>query len=160
MIETASYEPSSLCPCGSMQPYGQCCYLSHQDHTQASSPEKLMRSRYSAFAIKKFDYIIATQHPDYQNGLTVEQLANDPQPQWLGLEVLNSEQRSKEGIVIFKAWFKQNKQLDVIYERSNFILQNKLWYYTDGEQQQCALPKRNQSCICHSGKKFKQCCMP
>lgn len=160
MIESSTLDVQQPCPCGSLQPYADCCQLPHQQHTLARTPETLMRSRFSAFSMKKFDYIIKTQHPDYQKGLTATQLANDPQPDWLGLEVIQSEYNDSQGTVTFKAWFKQEKKLDVIFERSNFMLVNNLWYYTDGEQMQCALPKRNQSCICHSGKKFKQCCMP
>ncbi|WP_299008392.1 YchJ family protein [uncultured Shewanella sp.] len=160
MIESASGERSSLCPCGSMKAYSQCCHLAHQDQTQAHTPEQLMRSRYSAYFMKHFDYIIKTQHPDFRLDLTIEQLSKEPQPQWLSLEVINSEHQNNKGTVTFKAWFKQNQKIDVIYERSHFILENKLWYYTDGKQMQCTLPKRNASCICQSGKKFKHCCMP
>ncbi|WP_298775870.1 YchJ family protein [uncultured Shewanella sp.] len=160
MNESASYEHSLLCPCGSKKTYLQCCYLSHQDHSQARSPEQLMRSRYSAYSLKHFNYIIATQHPDFRRHLTVEQLAKEPQSQWLGLAVLSCEQQALKGTVTFKAWYKQDKKIDVIYECSNFILENNLWYYTDGKQMQCTLPKRNESCVCQSGKKFKHCCMP
>ncbi|MCL1124249.1 YchJ family protein [Shewanella surugensis] len=160
MIESLTLDVQQMCPCGSAQSYADCCHLPHQEHTLAHTPETLMRSRYSAFTMKKFDYIIKTQHPNYRAGLTVEQLAKDPLPDWLGLEIIHSEYNEKQGLVTFKAWYKQQDKLDVIFERSNFLFENHRWYYSDGEQMQCPLPKRNQSCICHSGKKFKHCCQP
>lgn len=49
-----------LCPCHSGNEYEQCCKPYH-DGQNAPTPEKLMRSRYSAYALSLVDYILKTQ---------------------------------------------------------------------------------------------------
>ncbi|MFT6133195.1 MAG: SEC-C motif-containing protein [Shewanella sp.] len=145
------------CPCGSSLPYYQCCEAYHAGLVVAEMPERLMRSRYSAFVLRQFSYLIATHHPGYLHGLTEQQLALG-KTQWLGLQVLSSNQQADCGEVTFKAWFIENKHIDAVYECSSFIKKDGLWFYTDGQQMQTRLPGRNDACICYSGKKFKQCC--
>jgi len=148
---------STYCPCGSAVDYAQCCQPFHLNQAVADTPERLMRSRYSAFVLKQFHYLIVTHHADHLQGLTEKQLAQ-LKTQWLGLEVLSSTQCAEKGEVIFKAWFIEDKKIDAIYERSSFIQQDGHWFYTSGTQMHNRLPGRNDACICHSGKKFKQCC--
>ena len=50
-----------LCPCGSGKSYAVCCGPLHQG-AAAPSPEALMRSRYSAYALGLVDYIVKTTH--------------------------------------------------------------------------------------------------
>lgn len=148
---------STLCPCGSKQLYSKCCEPYHLSHAVAERPEHLMRSRYSAFVLRQFHYLITTHHADYLHGLTEQQLAQGD-VQWLGLQVLSSKQESDHGEVTFKAWFIEDKHIDAIYECSSFIKQDGCWFYTHGQQMQTPLPSRNDACICSSGKKFKLCC--
>jgi len=160
----------NLCPCNSKLAYQDCCYGFHTNTQQADSAEQLMRSRYCAFVVNAFEYLIQTHHPTYLNGLTAEQLAQGD-TQWLGLTVLEHgliEQHhsdfvadlidSPQAFVTFKAWYKHDKSVDAIFERSHFVQQHGQWFYTQGVQMEAALPKRNDACVCHSGKKFKQCC--
>ena len=162
------------CPCGSGLSYQDCCgpLHTHVDSGQviARTPEQLMRSRYCAFVLKNFDYILKTHHPDYLNGLTLTSLNAGPHPHWLGLDVQSSTEtpshnaqaaivEQRHGTVTFKAWYKLDGEIDAIYERSEFIYQESRWYYSQGQQMTAKLPGRNDLCICHSGKKFKQCCL-
>lgn len=55
--------PNDPCPCGSGQKYKKCCRVLHNG-APASTPEALMRSRYSAYAVGEIDYLMATTHPD------------------------------------------------------------------------------------------------
>ena len=50
------------CPCGTGQPYAQCCGRYHAGalHLQAPDAERLMRSRYSAYTMGLADYLLAT----------------------------------------------------------------------------------------------------
>ncbi len=48
-----------MCPCHSGKAYIDCCKPFH-DGKAAPTPLLLMRSRYSAFAMKKIDYILET----------------------------------------------------------------------------------------------------
>lgn len=158
----------NLCPCGSVKYYQDCCQPLHiymdSGERIADTPEQLMRSRYCAFVLKNFDYIIKTHHPDFLGKLTLADLCQGPHPHWLGLDVLSSSEQLtidgyKKSTVTFKAWYKLEGKIDAIYECSDFIHQQGRWYYTQGLQMTAKLPNRNESCICHSGKKFKQCCL-
>jgi SEC-C motif domain protein len=51
------------CPCHSGAKYKKCCRPYH-DGTPAPTPEALMRSRYSAYALGKSDYIMHTTHSE------------------------------------------------------------------------------------------------
>lgn len=54
--------PNSLCPCASSRKYKRCCRPLHQG-LDAPSPEALMRSRFSAFALGLIHYLIDTTLP-------------------------------------------------------------------------------------------------
>ncbi len=117
-----------------------------------------MRSRFSAFYLNKFAYLIQTHHKDYLNGLTEQSLAHEPLPHWLSLEVKSASENGNLGHVTFQAWYQLDNELDAIHECSDFIKLGNEWFYTQGEQKATVFPKRNDKCVCNSGKKFKQCC--
>ncbi len=155
-------EPLTTCPCGQKadnQPltYQTCCQPYHLGELP-QIPEQLMRSRYSAFVLKLHDYLIATHHPQYLNGLTKTILDQDNRTHWLGLNVNQTQICGNKGTVEFHAWY-DNDGLDAIHEVSRFIKEDGRWFYTTGEQLVPISPKRNEACICNSGKKFKQCCL-
>jgi SEC-C motif-containing protein len=50
------------CPCGNNAGYARCCGPLH-DGAVAQTAEMLMRSRYSAYVLKREDYLLATWHP-------------------------------------------------------------------------------------------------
>jgi SEC-C motif domain protein len=153
--------PSPSCPCGSKQTYALCCQPLHQQKQHATEPEQLMRSRYSAFVKGEFNYLIATHHPEHLQGLTAAALAQSPEVNWLGLEVVTSTKdlSNNAAKVSFKAWYLDKGQLDAIFENSEFIFEQGQWFYSQGQQFSTKAPERNSPCICHSGKKFKHCCM-
>jgi SEC-C motif-containing protein len=47
----AGDDPNRPCPCGSAQPYAECCARLHRGEATAATAELLMRSRFSAFAV-------------------------------------------------------------------------------------------------------------
>ena len=53
---------NSICPCGSSKKYKKCCKIFHDDIKKPSNALELMKSRFSAFAFCKSDYIIKTTH--------------------------------------------------------------------------------------------------
>lgn len=118
-----------------------------------------MRSRYTAFVMKLYDYLIATHHPEYLHGLTANSLAQSPETHWLSLEIISSSGTDLQGQVEFQAWYKDDTSINAIHERSDFQCIEGEWLYTQGEQFDAIFPKRNQACLCGSGKKFKQCCL-
>ncbi|KAF0805755.1 SecC motif-containing protein [Alcanivorax xiamenensis] len=143
-----------LCPCQSGLDYEQCCQPLHRG-APAPTPEALMRSRYSAFVLNDGAYVKASWHPSTRP----ESLTLEEGDQWLGLEVVSSEQNGDEGRVRFRATCREGAGFAVLEERSRFLREDGHWLYLDGEHEVRPLkPGRNDPCPCGSGKKHKKCC--
>ncbi|MGI9273683.1 MAG: YchJ family protein [Endozoicomonas sp.] len=156
-------DQESLCPCGSGQPYPQCCGLYHGGEPVPTA-EKLMRSRFCAYFLGNTDYLTATTWPRQQAGLdkaAIQSRADDVQ--WTRLDVIRSEAgqiNDNKGIVEFRAWFTQpgDSEEQPYHETSDFIREDSRWYFIyPGIEAQ--MPARNDPCICGSGRKYKKCCM-
>ncbi|MBE9577075.1 YchJ family protein [Flavobacterium proteolyticum] len=121
----------SNCYCGNSIPFQDCCEPYIKGITNAPTAEKLMRSRYSAFAIGAADYLVNTTHISkrkYHNKRDI--LAWSKANKWLKLEVL----ASTETTVTFKAYYlDENLKAQVHYEHSTFKFENGKWFYVDGE---------------------------
>ena len=130
-------DASAPCPCVSGAPFGACCgpLLGGSGAPEpAPTPERLMRSRYTAFVLRDADYLLATWHP----GTRPAALETDPDTEWLGLEVLatvGGESGAKRGVVEFAASYRQRgvAGVQVQRERSRFVRQSDRWWYLDGE---------------------------
>lgn len=146
------------CYCHSGLDYQQCCQRYHQGEL-APTPAALMRSRYSAFVLGLSEYLYQTHHPEYRQGLTVEQLSQQD-VEWIKLKIIFQAISPDErfGIVEFKAWYQNMNTRLCLHERSEFIKQGQRWFYTTGQMNPQAIG-RNDPCPCKSGKKFKQCCL-
>lgn len=151
-------DPQSLCPCCSKRTYKDCCQEFHLLKQLPQTPEQLMRSRFCAFYLAQYPYLIATHHPAYLNGLAEADLAKEPLPDWLSLDVITSSEKGLAGTVTFQAWYRLDNEIDAIHECSSFVKLDGRWLYTEGVQKSAVFPKRNGLCVCLSGKKFKQCC--
>ncbi|MBM3345918.1 MAG: hypothetical protein FJY55_05395 [Betaproteobacteria bacterium] len=119
------------CPCGSELPYTACCQRWHAglaEGVNAPTPEALMRSRYSAYAIGLIDYLLATWHLSTAPG----ELELSP-VKWIGLEVLHAEQAGDAGVVEFVARCRVNGRAQRMHEISSFVRQGGRWYYIDGQ---------------------------
>jgi SEC-C motif-containing protein len=124
---------SSPCPCDSGLPYGECCGPFHHGQAAgegvgASTPEALMRSRYSAYALGLIDYLLATWHPSTSPG----ELELSP-VKWLGLEVRHAAMSGDAGVVEFVARLKEGGRAQHMHEISRFVREGGQWYYIDGQ---------------------------
>lgn len=152
---TASTATDSLCPCGSALPLAECCGRYHQGEA-APSPEALMRSRYSAFALGLTDYLRETWHPSTRPA----SLAADDVTRWRRLEILDHDEEGDRGRVHFRATFQEGRRWGVLEEASRFVREDGRWVYLDGEPSVTRLkPGRNDACPCGSGRKAKACCL-
>ena len=151
---------SELCPCGSAKPFDQCCgpLLAGQP---ASSPEALMRSRYTAFTKHNLDYLTSTLTPEAQEDFNQEDAkAWAEQAQWQKLEIRYAQDDQVE----FIAYFRLNGKNQYHHELATFRQVDGHWRYADGQldpKQQTRTVKsvgRNDPCPCGSGKKYKKCC--
>lgn len=122
----------NACPCYSGNAYADCCQPLHAG-TPAPDAERLMRSRYSAYALKLPEYILQTWHPDTRpKSLTQEDLGGI---KWLKLQVLTHEQPdANTAFVKFVATFQSGKQKkEQLSEHSRFSRESGQWLYIDGQ---------------------------
>lgn len=152
------------CPCGSGDPFENCCGPCLSGNRPAPTAEALMRSRYTAFVRRLWEYLDRTHAPETWKH------AGEPQEslEWLGLEVLSTEaggEGDSEGKVEFVAHYRAGGAEGRLHEISRFVRRNGMWYYLDGKFPGCGRssdktpkPGRNDPCSCGSGKKYKKCC--
>ena len=119
---------SSPCPCGSGDRYGGCCAPLHRGESAAPTAERLMRSRYSAFAVRDSGYLLASWHPDTRPR-SVDLGAG---LEWTGLDVLATTGGSpfhKTGTVEFRAHYRDHGTPGVVHEKSEFTRAGGAWVY-------------------------------
>jgi SEC-C motif-containing protein len=152
----------SGCICGSGLAFTGCCLPLVDGHKSATSAEQLMRSRYTAYALGRADYILDSWHRRTQPA----QIDLDDSIKWCGLRVISvSREKNNTAYVEFVAEFKgAGHNSGQMHERSRFLFEQSRWFYMDGEQitsttqHRVSRPGRNDACYCGSGKKFKKCC--
>ncbi len=156
------------CPCGSGRSYADCCGQYISGAKKAPTAEALMRSRYTAYAKQKVDYIVDTCVRDGTRDIDVEQTKKwSEKSEWLGLKIVSVEKGGigdEEGVVEFVASYTMDKLKDQHHERAKFKKKDGVWLYEDGDIVPTTIvrsgPKvgRNDPCPCGSGKKYKHCC--
>jgi SEC-C motif domain protein len=138
----ASLASSAACPCRSSepepQPYGQCCApwhegLSSTPPRHAPTPEQLMRSRYSAYALHLADYLLATWYGETSPGEI-----DFPPTKWLGLEIKHAAASGDAGVVEFIARYRDSTgRAQRLHETSRFLREgvgeSARWFYIDGQ---------------------------
>ena len=142
------------CICGNDKDFNECCGAIINGEKKANTPEELMRSRYSAYVRGDGRYLVLStiEENRYEDDAElIEEFSSSNE--WLKLDVL----ASKDTTVEFKAYYKEGEAIKVLHEKSNFILKDGTWYYTDGTLFNSKV-ERNEICPCGSGKKFKKCC--
>ncbi|GIF48126.1 SEC-C motif-containing protein [Asanoa ferruginea] len=116
------------CPCGSGLDYDECCGPLHRGEIAAPTAERLMRSRFSAFALGEVDYLLRTWH----SRTRPETLDLDPAQRWIRLEVLDTAKggpADQTGVVEFRAIYRQAGHTDELHERSRFVREDGAWVY-------------------------------
>jgi len=127
---------SSSCPCGKSKPYAECCHRFISGAKIPKTPEQLMRSRYTAYALGGLgDYLLRTWFPFTARGLTVDQLS-ERKHRWTRLHVLNKQQHGDEGTVEFKAFYTALTDVEnneaVLHEVAEFRRVSGVWLYVGG----------------------------
>ncbi len=156
------------CPCGSGNNFIQCCDLLINQNKLAQSPEQLMRSRYSAYATNNAEYIYKTYADISQCAQSISEIKEwAEQTTWLKLVIhstssfVNKHCKSTLPTVHFSAYYQHLGKYYQLSEKSQFCFERKQWRYLDGEVSQndeLAIPGRNEHCFCGGDKKFKRCC--
>jgi SEC-C motif-containing protein len=118
----------ATCPCGSATSYDTCCGPLHRGEVTAPTAERLMRSRYSAFALRDKEYLLATWHPSTRP----RTLSLDPDIRWLRLEIIGHTGGGllvNRGTVEFRAHFRAGGAGGNLHENSSFVRQGGRWFY-------------------------------
>lgn len=158
------------CPCGSEKELEQCCGPIIEGEKQADTAEALMRSRYTAHVLRKYQYLDESVHPNHRDGESaadVDKYADHIQ--WSGLEITSQSAGGPDdqtGAVSFVARYSIQGYPQEIKEDAEFGRgpDNK-WYYVKGAvhghvpyRRENGKIGRNDPCACGSGKKYKKCC--
>ena len=115
------------CPCGTGLTYAECCAPAHRG-TPPATAEGLMRSRYSAFVLADEAYLLRSWHPDTRPAA----VEPDPDLQWISLEVLATSGGAlfdAEGVVEFRARYRDRGRPGEMRERSRFVRHAGGWVY-------------------------------
>jgi SEC-C motif-containing protein len=115
------------CPCGLGDDYASCCGRLHAG-AAAPTAESLMRSRYSAFAVRDAGYLLRTWHPSARP----RNLSFDPALRWTRLAVLETRDGGlfdATGTVQFRATYVRHGKRGVLAETSKFVRQDGRWTY-------------------------------
>jgi SEC-C motif-containing protein len=139
----ASANPAKLaadipCPCQSDRLYGDCCQPAISGKQPAPTAEKLMRSRYSAFALGLASYLIDTLAPERrqpgERGALKRQFRST---RWTGLRIIDVQaggEQDSTGTVEFEALYISAEEPGRLHERSRFRRDDMgRWYYVDGD---------------------------
>jgi SEC-C motif-containing protein len=125
------------CPCRAATttapPYAACCARYHTGplHLLAPTAEALMRSRYSAFALDRIDYLLDTWHASTRPASLD---ANPSGLKWLGLDVRRHEVSDDDHATVeFAARSKLAGRAQRLHEISRFVREGGRWFYVDGD---------------------------
>jgi SEC-C motif-containing protein len=122
------------CVCGSGKMFKKCCLPFLNQITFAPTPEKLMRSRFSAYALGGYgDYLLLTWLPTMTQGLDAVELSQRDR-QWKTLRILNSRQKGDNGYVEFSAdYLGEDNKIMSYQEKSVFKRIKAKWLYVGVE---------------------------
>ncbi|MFB2554291.1 YchJ family protein [Herbiconiux liangxiaofengii] len=131
-MTTTELSASARCPCLSGFAYGECCGPLHDGTAAAPTAERLMRSRFSAFAVGDADYLLASWHPSTRP----DSLELDEGLRWYRLDILDGSagrEGDSEGVVEFVAFFKPRPGVSAAagsqHEVSRFVREGGRWFY-------------------------------
>ncbi|WP_235866339.1 YchJ family protein [Serinibacter arcticus] len=118
------------CPCRSRLTFGECCgpYLAGGTPPTAVA---LMRSRFTAYALRDADHLLRTWHASTRP----EALELDDDVAWVGLQIVDSaggRENDGTGTVHFRASYRTPTDRSVMQEVSTFVKLAGAWFYVAG----------------------------
>jgi SEC-C motif domain protein len=132
--------PAPPCPCSSGLRYSQCCAPYHRGKAEPPDAEALMRSRYSAFALREVAYLWKTLHPEHpyrarpEADMLRELRTSAQSRQFPALVVLDRRPPDAQGVaqvLFFAKVFERGKDRSFV-ERSDFRHDGTGWRYHSG----------------------------
>lgn len=124
----------NLCPCCSGKTYAKCCEPYINGNKTPDTPEKLMRSRYTAYSKANIDYIQQSMCGQASVGFNAKEARIwARKANWLGLEVIKAPTPVLgKGFVEFIAKYYLDNKTHSIHELSEFHYMDDRWYYVNG----------------------------
>lgn len=128
---------SRLCPCTSKKSFDQCCEPFITGKRLPETAEKLMRSRFTAYALGKADYLAATTAAAEREKIDLEDLKSYCQTiKCISLKIVKTEAGKADdetGIVLFHASLQMGGRRILHRELSRFVKEEGAWKYVDGD---------------------------
>jgi SEC-C motif-containing protein len=116
------------CPCTSGLPFNECCGAIHAGLSVAATAERLMRARFSAFAVGNTDYLLASWH----SSTRPRELMLDDSLRWYRLDIIGRQEGGmldSTGTVEFEAFYRSPGGAGSQHEVSRFTRENGAWVY-------------------------------
>jgi SEC-C motif-containing protein len=130
---TLEFVKPKLCPCGRGLAYRECCAPLHAGG-EPDDPERVVRSRFSAFALGEVEYLWRTLHPDHddrarpRDEVIAELRAASRENRYMALTILDA----KDTRVLFRVKvFRKGADLSFT-ELSEFARDEHGWRYVAG----------------------------
>ena len=127
---------SRPCPCASKLSFERCCEPFLAGKAFPETPEKLMRSRFTAYAMGRTAYLCATTAAEERAKIDVAELDRYCKAvKCISLKVLSTEGGPEDatGVVVFHAKLLVNGKRMLHWEKSRFVREEGHWVYVDGE---------------------------
>jgi SEC-C motif-containing protein len=128
---------SRPCPCFSKTTLDRCCGPFLSGAAAPVTCEQLMRSRFSAYALAKVDYLVETTALAQREGLDRAELgAYCRSIRCVGLKIVAREAGGpgdEAGTVKFHASLQVNGKRHLHVEVSRFVREEGRWRYVDGD---------------------------
>ena len=118
------------CPCGSGRAFDECCGPFLSGAAAAPTPEALMRSRYTAYAVGDDAYVLATWDEATRPAVLFEE--GEARPKWILLRVTDAKpvaEGADTGEVTFTATARTSQGAMRLSERSLFQRKDERWLY-------------------------------
>lgn len=130
-----------LCPCGSGEPYSQCCDRFHQG-LEPENALQLMKARYSAYVQNNPEYILKTTHPaspQYTENMSqwkrnVQLFSENTHFQ--KLKIIDFQEKGNLATVTFTVYIQQGDKDATFTEKSFFEKRKGKWLYLRGRGEQ------------------------
>ena len=157
------------CPCGSGLELEACCLPHIEGSTRPATAEALMRARYTAHCLGRYEFLTDSTHPGFREDASAEDIKQwSSLMSWQSLDILETVGGGPEdetGEVSFCAHYLVHGMPQELREDAFFRRENGQWFYVEGNvharkplRRDSPKVGRNDPCPCGSGKKYKKCC--
>ncbi len=128
-------QETDLCPCGSGHTYRDCCGPFIKGDKVVDTPERLLRTRFTAAATANGEYFLKTWFKTFRPKTKVNRMSSElKKVRYTKLEIVSVEQTEGElsAVIHYRAYCRVGVNFSCIDEHAVFISADGTWYYTQG----------------------------